>query len=264
MAPATEPRAALIVAHGSPSAPERPEEDLHALADRVAARLHGWTVRGATLAGRGTLKATLDTLGSQQVSIYPLFMSDGWFVSRELPRRIGELCDSAFAMLSPLGLDPSVHALCLDCVRRAASERDLSLEETTILLAAHGSPSDPRPREAAEKAARFIAAAGLFRDVRVGFVDEVPYLAEAARLNGPALCLPFFAGHAGHVDVDLPRALAEAAFPGPMLDPVGMRPEIAQIVAAALSMDAVKIPVRAAVSRLATRSGALGTRISNT
>ncbi|WP_206456119.1 sirohydrochlorin chelatase [Aurantimonas marina] len=241
MAPATEPRAALIVSHGSPSAPERPEAELTALADRVAARLPGWAIRGATLAGRDTLKAALDTLGNRQVSIYPLFMSDGWFVSRELPRRIGELRDGSFSMLSPLGLDPALHALCLDCVRRAASERDLSLEETTILLAAHGSPSDPRPREAAEKAARFIAAAGLFREIRVGFVDEAPYLAEAAWLGGPALCLPFFAGRAGHVDVDLPRALAEVAFPGPILDPVGTRSEIAPIVAVALSMHAGKV-----------------------
>jgi len=241
MAPATEPRAALIVAHGSPSAPERPEAELSALADRVAGRLPGWTVHGATLAGRGTLKTTLDALGNQRVLIYPLFMSDGWFVSHELPRRIGELRDGSFAMLSPLGLDPTLHALCLDCARRAASERDLPLEETTVLLAAHGSPSDPRPREAAEKAARFIAAAGLFRDVRVGFVDEAPYLADAARLNGPALCLPFFAGRAGHVDVDLPQALAEAAFPGPILEPLGMRREIARIVAAALAMHAAQV-----------------------
>ncbi|MCP3056274.1 sirohydrochlorin chelatase [Aurantimonas marianensis] len=238
MAPATEPHAALIVAHGSPSAPGRPEAELSALADRVAARLPGWSVRGATLAGRGTLKAALETFSNRQVLIYPLFMSDGWFVSRELPRRIGELRDGSFAMLSPLGLDPALHALCLDYLRRAASEQDLPLEETTVLLAAHGSPSDPRPREAAGKAARFIAAAGLFRAVRLGFVDEAPYLAEAARLDGPALCLPFFAGRAGHVDVDLPEALAEAAFPGPILKPVGTRPEISQIVAAALAMQA--------------------------
>lgn len=241
MAPATEPRAALIVAHGSPSAPERPEAELSALADRVAARLPGWTVRGATLAGRGTLEAALDMLGNQRLLIYPLFMSDGWFVGRELPRRIGALCDGSLAMLSPLGLDPALHALCLDCMRHAASERDLPLEQTTVLLAAHGSPSDPRPREAAEKAARFIAVAGPFRAVRVGFVDEAPYLAEAARLNGPALCLPFFAGRAGHVDVDLPRALAEANFPGSILEPVGTRPEIARIVTAALSMHAAQI-----------------------
>ncbi len=241
MAPATEPRAALIVAHGSPSAPERPEAALSALADRVAARLSGWTVRGVTLAGHDTLKAALDTLGNQRILIYPLFMSDGWFVSRELPRRIGALRDRSFAMLSPLGLDPALHALCLDCVRRAASERDVPLEETTVLLAAHGSPSDTRPRKAAERAARFITAAGLFYAVRVGFVDEAPYLADAARLEEPALCLPFFAGRAGHVDVDLPRALAEAAFSGPILGPVGMRPEIARIVAVALAMQAARI-----------------------
>ncbi len=80
-----------------------------------------------------------------------------------------------------------------------------------------------------------IAASGRFREVRTGFIDEAPYLAEAARVAAPALCLPFFAGRAGHVEGDLPEALAEAEFPGRMLDPIGTDPEVPRIIAEALA-----------------------------
>ncbi|MDT8346035.1 MAG: CbiX/SirB N-terminal domain-containing protein, partial [Thermohalobaculum sp.] len=54
------------------------------------------------------------------------------------------------------------------------------------------------------------------------------------RIDGPALCLPLFAGRAGHVEDDLPAALAEARFSGPTLAPIGTDPEIPALIAAAL------------------------------
>ncbi|MCB1372036.1 MAG: cobalamin biosynthesis protein CbiX, partial [Rhodobacteraceae bacterium] len=79
--------------------------------------------------------------------------------------------------------------------------------------------------------------------VRVGFVDEEPRLAVAARLPGPALCLPFFAARNSHVEVDLPEALAEAGFPGPILPPVGTDAAVPRIIADGLA--------RAALARVA-------------
>jgi sirohydrochlorin ferrochelatase len=89
-------------------------------------------------------------------------------------------------------------------------------------------------------AARFLADSGLFREVRTGFVDQAPFLADAARIDGPALCLPFFASRAGHVGVDLPKALAEAEFPGPLLAPIGADAEAPGIIAAALARHAIR------------------------
>ncbi|HUF86839.1 MAG TPA: CbiX/SirB N-terminal domain-containing protein, partial [Thermohalobaculum sp.] len=107
--------------------------------------------------------------------------------------------------------------------------------EAALLVAAHGHPSDPRAAASARAAARHLAASGLFREVATGFVDEAPYLVEAARLAAPALCLPYFALSAGHVETDLPRALAEAGFPGPTLEPIGTDPEVPALIAAALA-----------------------------
>jgi sirohydrochlorin ferrochelatase len=82
---------------------------------------------------------------------------------------------------------------------------------------------------------RVLAGSGLFREVRAGFVDQAPTLADAARMDGPAICLPYFASRAGHVAVDVPGALAKAEFPGPTLPPIGADAEVPGIIAAALA-----------------------------
>ena len=194
----------------------------------------GWCVEGATLAGKGSLASALGAVPDPEPLVYPLFMADGWFVSTRLPQLVAETTESRAVFLDPLGTDPGVHALCIDTLRRSAEAFEFDPGETTILLAAHGSPSDPRPGAVARLAAERIAEAGRFRDVRVGFIDEEPALAQAARVDGPALCLPFFAARGGHVQKDVPDALAEASFPGRILDPVGVLPEIPELIAGAL------------------------------
>lgn len=228
--------AALIVSHGSPSAPARPEAAMQGLAGRVAALLPGWLVRGATLAAPGALEAARAAVGPG-APVYPHFMADGWFVSEELPRRL-VACGPLPPVLSPLGLDPALPGLCLRRAREAAAAAGIDPAGAVLLVAAHGSPSDPRAGAAARAVCARIAATHMFAEVRPGFVDEPPYIAEAARIAGPALCLPLFAGRAGHVLSDLPEALAEAAFAGPVLPPIGLDPEIPALIAASLAAHA--------------------------
>jgi len=231
--------AALVVSHGQPSDPDGPEADMAALAARVATELPaGWRVAGTTLAGRGTLSATLTALGAGPVLVYPHFMSDGWFVSTRLPARLAEAGRPDADVLPPFGLDPAVPALCLARARAGAEAAGADPAATTLLLAAHGSPSDPRAGAVARRVAGTIAAADVFGRVTCGFVDEAPRLADAARLPAPAVCLPFFAARNGHVLIDLPEAFAEAGFPGPTLPPIGTDADVPGLIAAALARHA--------------------------
>lgn len=238
MAPATEhplaARSALIVAHGSPSSPGGPERAIRALAGEVAGGLPGWTVRGATLAAPGALEAALVALPAGSPLVFPFFMSDGWFVRSRLPQRAMAAAGEGGRQLRPLGDSPALRRLCLDHTRAACVEAGFAPDHTAVLIAAHGSPHDARAGRAAEAVVRHLAAAGTFREVRLGFIEQPPFLHAAARLAAPALCLPFFALQAGHVEIDLPQALQEAAFPGPQLPPIGGHPDVVQIVRTAL------------------------------
>lgn len=227
-------RTALIVAHGQPSDPERPERDLAARAARVQALLPGWTVGSATLAATGALGRAIDALGGAPV-IYPVFMTDGWFVSVNLPRRLAEAGAGDARILPPLGLDPELTAVILARLARACREMGQAAGDTRLLVAAHGSPSDPRPRRVTEALAGRIRRESGFASVVAGYVDEAPYLREAALQTGSGLCLPFFAARNSHVLEDLPQALAAAGYRGTVLPPVGEWDEIPALIAGALA-----------------------------
>jgi hypothetical protein len=95
------------------------------------------------------------------------------------------------------------------------------------IYAAHGSPSSSRPAQSAARIKDEIIGLGEFADVRLGFVDETPSIAEVAVCAAPAICLPLlFATRAGHVQFDVPAALTEAGLTRPLLTPLGDGREI--------------------------------------
>jgi sirohydrochlorin ferrochelatase len=222
---------ALLLSHGQPSAPAGPEAEMARLAAAVAALLPGWQVRGATLAAPGALEAALAAFGPAPVAVYPHFMTDGWFVATRIPDRLAAAGRADCPVLAPFGRDPATVGLCLRAALEGARAHGLDPAATTLLVAAHGSPSDPRPAAATRAVAEAVAAAAAFRAVAVGFVDEAPSIADA---SGATLCLPFFAARNGHVLEDVPALLAAGGFSGSVLDPVGEHPEAPALIAAAL------------------------------
>ncbi len=162
-------------------------------------------------------------------------MSVGWFATVELPRRLAGAGAGGARVLTPLGLDPGLPALGAAMLAEAAEAVGMTLSRTTLVLAAHGAPAHRGPAAAARAAAQAIARAAGVAAWRACFVDEEPYLAEGLRIADPAICLPFFATAAGHATGDLPEAVAEAGFAGPVLAPVGCDPRAAGLIAAALA-----------------------------
>ncbi|TQV78520.1 sirohydrochlorin chelatase [Denitrobaculum tricleocarpae] len=230
----TERPAVLIVAHGSPSAPEVPEAAIKALAKETARWLPGWNLDGATLAAESALETALNRMSRRHLLIYPFFMSDGWFVRTELPRRLRAGGQRSFEVLTPFGHNCGIPALCEAAIKTAAKSAGDLAADTNVLLAAHGSRSVPQQRRLIERTAGILAASNSFRGVHVGFLEELPSVGEAARLAGAGVCLPLFVGRAGHVEIDLPRALAAASWSGTLLDPLGTWPEIPDLIATSL------------------------------
>lgn len=215
-------RRALIVAHGQPSDPAPAAAALGALAARVAAHLPGWQVDAATLAQPGRLAEAAQ--GAPGV-VFPLFMAGGWFTRVHIPGRLAEAGATGWQMLEPFGCLTAVRDLTVQIARESGAGR--------VLLAAHGSFKSPVPAAiAAHVAARIAAETGLA--AATAFIDQAPQL-EAATGYGPeAACLPFFAMAGGHVETDIPAALAQAGFPGCILPPVGQDARVPGLIADAL------------------------------
>jgi sirohydrochlorin ferrochelatase len=108
--------------------------------------------------------------------------------------------------------------------------------EVRVFLAAHGSGRSTQTARDTQGFAAALAAVLPLAELRVGFVEEPPYLADQAfDLGATAICLPFFAAKGGHVLDDVPEALDLAAFQGVLLDPIGCAPGAAALVTHSLA-----------------------------
>jgi len=227
MAPVTDP-SLLIVAHGSPSDPEPQEEALRALGRAVTAHLPGWRVEGTTLAAKGCFEAAAARLG--QPVVYPFFMSEGWFTGRFLAGKTSEL---GLKQLAPFGVDPALPACAAARLTATLQSQGWASRDTALLLAAHGSARSKTSADAPRAFAEKLAQAIVFRSVTTGFVEQEPFLTDAARDLGQALCLAFFALRSGHVEGDLPEAFRAAGFSGPVLPPFIEWNEVPELIAQA-------------------------------
>jgi sirohydrochlorin ferrochelatase len=237
MAPATERdrRDAVVVAHGSPSDPAPQDAAMAALAAAIAGHRPGLNIRGATLAGEGSLERAL--AGLHRPMIYPFFMAEGYFTAEVLPERAAR-AGSAPIILPAFGSDPALGALAATAALEGAAAHGLDPASSTLLLAAHGSRVRPASRQRTLELMGRLAAATPFRRVVAGFIEERPCLGEMASGLGQALCLPLFTLRAGHVTHDIPLALAGAGFAGAVLPHIGGHRLVPSLIAARLESQA--------------------------
>ncbi len=201
----------------------------------MARQLEGWRIASATLAAPGALKRALDRLPG--ALIYPMFMSDGWFTKTTLPQHLQAVGATEITILPPFGQDPRTAELAAEMARTAASSAGYRLGETTLVLAAHGAAKNPAAGRAARRMAKAIAPLAPFGDIRLGFLEEAPFLHRAAQMEAgtPAICLPLFAAGGAHVTRDVPAALRAARWRGPLLAAIGLHARVSALIAGALA-----------------------------
>lgn len=226
-------RDAVIVAHGAPADPAPQEVVLQALATATAPHLpQGWRIRGATMAADGALEAALD--GLRDPLIYPFFMAEGFFTGTLLPRRLTDAGATTAQQTAPFGVDPALPDLMARVALEAAEQAGITPAQSALLIAAHGSKVSRTSADSTHAMVTALTPLTGFGRILAGFVEEAPFLADQARALGQGICLPFFALEAGHVVGDIPDAMEEAGFNGPILPPIGQHRDVPALIAAAL------------------------------
>ncbi len=226
------PREALIVAHGQPSVPVPPELWLQGFAAAVNKHLPHWNIRAATLAMPDALEKQVSeiTPGSP---IYPMFMADGFFVSKVLPRRLG---GANLPILLPFGFHPDLPDMAARAIKSRLLQNGWQEAQSHVLLAAHGSARGKKAADSAHAFRDMLLERFDALKITVGFVEEPPYISEAAAgLPRQSMCLPFFALEGDHCRSDIPEALEEAKFSGQAMSPLGTWAETPALVANAIS-----------------------------
>ncbi|GHF06388.1 hypothetical protein GCM10016455_29450 [Aliiroseovarius zhejiangensis] len=221
---------ALIVSHGQPSSPDPAEAALTAYVTKVQAHTPDLRLGSATLAKPGALEAQLDNMAAGAV-VYPLFMSDGWFVRTCLAGRLG---DAPFPVMTPFGMDPALPGLAAAGLRAEGWT-----DGDPLLLVAHGSGSGRHaPARATHDFADLLAQALGGADITVGFLEQSPTIPEVAKdLPDNILCLPFFAMEGDHVREDVHEELGGIGFTGRVLPVISQLEGVDAMVATALAAE---------------------------
>jgi hypothetical protein len=163
------------------------------------------------------LAETLDLLPPGPVVAAPLLMAEGWIFDA-IRRRLADHPRAAEVGLAPaVGAHPDLWRLVEARALALCDRHSWTPRTTTLLLAGHGTPRHAGAAATTRAVAARITARGTFADVRVGFLDEPPSLADvAARLprDHPRVAVGFFVDNGPHGREDVAEALASA--PGPV------------------------------------------------
>ena len=217
----------LIAAHGERGG-EGTNRRLAAIAVAAVALLPWADVRHGVLSGEPSIAQALSGLDpAGSLTVFPLFMSEGWFVTRKLPDALAGLA-SSWTMLKPLGKGPDLAIAAAEALRLlpGASAAD-------ILVIAHGSSKDNRSRRDAEQFARHLSDALRGAEVACSYLEEEPYAGDAvAALSTDAAIVSLFAGEGLHGGDDIPDILATTGFPETrIVTPAADVPSVAAIIA---------------------------------
>lgn len=152
--------------------------------------------------------------------IYPLFMSDGYFVMQAIPKMLEEDDGRHVEVAAPVGLSPGLPPLVADHADAAVQAAGRRVEDHRLLLVAHGSKSDPASRNAAQCVAAELAMANRFAGIELAFLEESPLLDDRiGQVEGPAVLVGLFAGEGLHGGVDLPDAVQRSGRTDIVLSP---------------------------------------------
>ena len=205
--------ALLIAAHGERQ-PDAANESVQRIARALAERGVADEVAAGFINGRPAIGEALGALTARRIIVYPLFASSGYFTRDRLVQLIDDAntLDRRIEILPPLGLDPGLPDLVIGRLAGVVREQRFAGETCAAVLLAHGSRRNPASREATELLAQEIAGRAAFRDVRIAFLEERPFLDEAMRsLEGPAVVMGLFSGEGLHGARDAPRLVAQLA-----------------------------------------------------
>jgi len=203
--------AVLVVAHGD-GGDARLNGNVQHLAGQLARRLDvgvDWAVLKQPESFTAA-RARLGVAADGRVLVFPLFMSDGYFVRIKLP---GILIDQGFAdteRMTPFGLmEPLVDLIEHRLKSLASLSGGFAPHDLPILLVAHGSRSgEPASRQRAEAIAATLSLRGL-GTIHLAFIEEPPSVAEQLAALDPTIVVGLFASQGTHALDDV-KALVDA------------------------------------------------------
>lgn len=240
--PAAE-TAVVLAAHGERGG-DMKNASLHALVGTLLTQGTFKSVGGGVLNGTpslGDALATARASGAKQILVYPLFMSDGYFVDTKLPEEISAAgCEGLAKVMAPLGSDDELVALMLRRAAVLARDERMSPANTRLLVVGHGSKSGkPASAAATKRFAGSLRGRGVFRTIDVAYLEEAPLLADVLKASDQTtIVLGYFFAPGLHAAEDVPNALAQSGADAIYAGAVGGDVAVGDVILNALAEEA--------------------------
>ena len=175
-----------------------------------------------------SIKEVMMQLSGRRVFIVPLFISEGYFSEEIIPKELGFRSGGAgewsrslrrgnqtFFYCKPVGTHDKMTEVLLararDVVSKFPFPRAPRLEDTTLLIAGHGTEQNENSRKAIERQADLIRSLKTYAAVQAIFLDEEPRISEWHQFvkTRNAIVVPFFISDGLHTREDIPVLLGE-------------------------------------------------------
>lgn len=245
-------RTLLLVGHGSEH-DDRSSRPVREHADTLADLEDFDTVEVAFWKEDPPIEGALERLDAGEIVVLPVFTSQGYYAGRVVPEALGldpdrtgevqRVADSDVVYTEAFGTHPEVADVVRSSVDRIADDADLEDDETSVVIAGHGTTRDERSSQTTERVADRLQRSEPWREVATGFMDEPPRIDRAvADTEGETVVVvPFFVSEGGHAADDIPHLLGGSdrddfprTFEGREVyyaPSVGTEPEIASVLA---------------------------------
>lgn len=195
--------------------------------------------------GQPSIEEAVAHVTSDAIRIYPLFLSDGYYVSEAIPKRLGindgvDALGHHIVVEEPLGRNPHLPGLLASAAAAAAMRRGIPPSEANLLLVAHGSEHAPNSAETARLIMQGVIHAGAFASVDVSFLEEAPFFSAAIHTCArPTFVLGLFAGGGMHATDDVHEAIRSLGDNGVFgIDQLGGYASIIELIASDLNKPA--------------------------
>jgi sirohydrochlorin cobaltochelatase len=175
------------------------------------------------------IKEVITQLSARRVFIVPLFISEGYFSEEIIPKELGFRSGGAgewrrslprgnqtFFYCKPVGTHDKMTDVLLararDIVSKFPFPRAPNPDDTTLLIAGHGTERNENSRKAIERQADLIRNLKNYAAVHAIFLEEEPRISQWHQLvqTRNAIIVPFFISDGLHTREDIPVLLGES------------------------------------------------------
>jgi len=203
--------ALLLIGHGSERLADAARPLLaHAEVIRDTGRFA--EVKAGMLFGEPKLSSVVATLTVPVVHVVPFFLNDGYFTRIVIPGLLLPLASASRVLrfCPPVGLHDGIATLIETRLLRHCETFGTDPKSLSVLLVGHGSAQSPGRARTLLRHAATLEAGGRFGWVRVAYLEEAPFVAEAlASARGHVVAIiACLANEGKHATNDLPGLIA--------------------------------------------------------